>query len=162
VKRLLDGSFLCSNNLLLSKSSKHGDLKILSSIKIGSDLVSQFTSGHFEIVLGDSGSWVHKRAVTVSRNIDELVVSSSDVGDIHVVSRRGQIFVLLASEDVDTNHVDFGVSVLTGLGSAHFHNFAWVPLDDNVASLSQSRALLWVGLGSSRVCLAFKFFISHR
>lgn len=57
------------------------------------------------------------------------------------MGRRAQIFVLLAGEDVDGDQVDLGVTVLAGLGGGHVDNLAWTALDDDVAVLSQGRAL---------------------
>ena len=52
-----------------------------------------------------------------------------------------EFFKLLASEDVDGNQVDFGVTMLASLGGRHVDNLAWTVLDDNETVLSQSRAL---------------------
>jgi hypothetical protein len=52
-----------------------------------------------------------------------------------------KIFVLLASEDVDGDQVDLGVTVLAGLGGGHVDNLAWAALDDDVTVLPQSGAL---------------------
>ena len=37
---------------------------------------------------------------------------------------RTNILELFAGEDVEGDEMDFGVSVLPGLGSRHFHDFA--------------------------------------
>jgi hypothetical protein len=52
-----------------------------------------------------------------------------------------QVFELLASEDVEGDQVDLGVTVLAGLGGGHLDNLAGTVLDDNVTVLAQSRAL---------------------
>ena len=57
----------------------------------------------------------------------------------------GQIFELLASEDVQSDDVDLGVTVLSGLGGRHVDDLAGTALDDNVTVLAQSRALHGVG-----------------
>lgn len=71
----------------------------------------------------------------------ELVFLSADVGDIHVVSRWGEIFELLAGEDVDGDDVDLGVTVLASLGGGHLNDLAWSLVDDDEAVLSEGRAL---------------------
>lgn len=45
-----------------------------------------------------------------------MVISTLDVGDLNVVGRAEKFFVLLASEDINTSHVDLSVTVLAGLG----------------------------------------------
>lgn len=52
-------------------------------------------------------------------NVDELVFSPGNVGDVHVVGGRRDILQLLASEDVNGDQVDLGVTVLSSLGSRH-------------------------------------------
>lgn len=71
----------------------------------------------------------------------QLVLLAGDVGDVHVVGGRRQIFQLLASEDINGDNVDLGVTVLASLGGGHFDNLAGTALDDNVTVLSQSGAL---------------------
>ena len=57
----------------------------------------------------------------------------------------GEIFELLAGEDVDGDKVDLGVTVLASLGGGHVDDLAGTVLDDDVAVLPQSRALHGVG-----------------
>ena len=71
----------------------------------------------------------------------QLVLATRDVGDVHVVSRGRKILVLLASEDVGSNEMDLGVTVLSGLGGGHVDDLARAVLDDNMAVLSQGRTL---------------------
>ena len=52
---------------------------------------------------------------------------------------------LLASEDVDGDKVNLGVTVLAGLGGGHLDNLAGTVLDDDEAVLPQGRALHGVG-----------------
>lgn len=75
----------------------------------------------------------------------KLVLTTGDVGDIHVVSGGGKIFVLLGSEDVNGDKVDLGVTVLASLGGGHVDNLAGAALDHDEAVLAQSRALHGVG-----------------
>lgn len=53
----------------------------------------------------------------------------------------GEILELLASEDVDGNQVNLGVTVLSSLGGRHVDNLARAALDNDMAVLTQSRAL---------------------
>ena len=65
----------------------------------------------------------------------ELVFSTGDVGDVHVVGRWTQVLKLLLSENVDGNQVNLCVTVLAGLGGTHFNNLAGPALDDNVTGM---------------------------
>lgn len=62
-----------------------------------------------------------------------------------------EIFQLLAGEDIDGHEMDFGVAMLAGLGSAHFHNFAWAVFDDDETVLPQRRALHRIGKRSASI-----------
>lgn len=84
-------------------------------------------------------------------NAYELVFAADNVGDIHVVGGWAQIFQLLASEDVDSNEMDLGVTVLAGLGGGHLDDLAWTALDDDEAVLSQGRTLHRVGGGGTGI-----------
>ena len=61
------------------------------------------------------------------------------------MGRGGEIFILLASEDIGSNKMDLGVTVLASLGGGHVDNLAGAVLDDNESVLAQSRALHGVG-----------------
>jgi hypothetical protein len=137
------------------------------------DLLTNLTVGHADIVLGVTVV-VHEgeeaivrdvelqQCVSISRSIllsfiflkffipglgstYKLVLTTGDVGDIHVVSGGGKIFVLLGSEDVNGDKVDLGVTVLASLGGGHVDNLAGAALDHDEAVLAQSRALHGVG-----------------
>lgn len=62
-----------------------------------------------------------------------------------------EILELLASEDVDSDQVDLGVTVLAGLGGRHVDDLAGTVLDHDVATLAESRALHGVGGGRTSV-----------
>jgi hypothetical protein len=81
----------------------------------------------------------------------EQVLLAADVGDIHVVSGRAKLFQLLASEDVNGDQVDLGVTVLARLGGGHLDNLAGAVLDDHETVLPQCRALHGVGRGSTGI-----------
>jgi hypothetical protein len=85
------------------------------------------------------------------RKTHELVLSTADVGDVHVVSGRAEIFQLLGGEDVDGDKMDLGVTVLASLGGGHLDNLARAVLDDDEAVLPQSRALHGVGGGGTGI-----------
>jgi len=58
-----------------------------------------------------------------------LVVLSLDERHIHVVGRGADIFILLARENINADHVNLSVSVLAGLRCGHFNNFAGARLE---------------------------------
>lgn len=71
----------------------------------------------------------------------KLVLAAGDVGDIHVVGGGAKLLKLLASEDVNGDQVDLGVTVLASLGGRHVDDLAGTALDDNEAVLPEGRAL---------------------
>ena len=54
---------------------------------------------------------------------------------------RRQIFKLLASEDVEGDQVDLGVTVLASLGGGHINDLARTVLNDDETVLTQRRTL---------------------
>ena len=80
-----------------------------------------------------------------ARRTYKLVLAAGDVGDIHVVGRGAEIFVLLAGEDVEGDQMDLGVTVLASLGSRHVDDLAGTALDDYETVLAQGRALHGIG-----------------
>jgi hypothetical protein len=79
----------------------------------------------------------------------QLVFTAFDVRNVHVVGRRREILELLASEDIDRDKVDLGVTVLASLGGRHVDDFARAALDHDVAVLPQGRALHGEGGGGT-------------
>ena len=63
----------------------------------------------------------------------------------------GQIFQLLAGEDVNGGQMNLGVTVLARLGSGHIDDLAWATFDDNVTVLSQGGTLHRKGGRGARI-----------
>jgi len=82
-----------------------------------------------------------------------------DVGHLHVVGGWADVLVFLGGEDIDTNQVNLGVTVLAGLGCGHLYNLAGTSLDDDEAVLPQSGALLGISLGSTGIGVLELFMI---
>jgi len=141
------GGLLDGKGVLLAHGGDDSDEDVLSVVKHLLDLVADLSLGDLYVVLGDTlvGHEVEEAVV----DVDELVFDTDDVGDIHVVGGRREIFELLVGEDVDGNQVDLCVSVLAGLGGRHVDNLARAALNDDVAVLSEGRALERVGERSS-------------
>lgn len=83
-----------------------------------------------ENLLIDSGSLPYK-----------LIFFAGDVGDIHIVRGWAKIFKLLASEDVNGDEMDFGVTVLSGLGGTHLNDLTRARFDNHEAVFAERRAL---------------------
>lgn len=70
-----------------------------------------------------------------------LVVLTNNSRDIHVVCGAAQLFVFLVGEDINTNKMDLGTTVLTSLRGAHVDNFARVLLNQHKTSFTKRGAL---------------------
>lgn len=129
------------DDLLLAASHEDNDLKILAVVEGGLDLANDLlvlavgTGGQVEVILGVTRVGEEGDGAIVTVDVEELVLSAGDVGDIHVVGGRAHIFVLLAGEDVVSHHVSLGVTVLSGLGSGEGHDLAWLALQKNEHAL---------------------------
>ena len=71
----------------------------------------------------------------------ELVFLARNVGDVHIVGGRAQVLELLAGEDVNSDKMNLGVTVLASLGGGHVDNLAGAVLDHDEAVLAEGRAL---------------------
>ena len=67
------------------------------------------------------------------------------------MSGRGEILKLLASENIDGDEMDLGVTMLASLRGRHLDNFAGTCFDDNETILPQRRALHRVGRRSTSI-----------
>lgn len=61
-----------------------------------------------------------------------LVVGTLHYRHVHVVSGGTDIFILLTTEQVNTNQVNFGMTVFASLGCGHLHNFAGTALQRRI------------------------------
>ena len=61
------------------------------------------------------------------------------------MGRWRKIFELLASEDVEGDKMNLGVTVFTSLGGGHVDDLAGAALDDDETVLSQGRTLHRIG-----------------
>jgi len=141
----LFGSLLGINGHLLTHGGKDNDVSIL--LLLLEELVNLLTNlsiRNLDVILG-LAIIGHQGKESIVRDIKELVLATSDVGNIHVVGGGAEFFKLLASEDIDGNKMDLGVAVLAGLGGGHVDDLAGAALDDNETVLPQGRALHRVG-----------------
>lgn len=118
-----------------------GDLDIVLGVTVILHEGKEAILGNVELKTNQSVR-IHKGTERATLRVTyELVFLAGDVGNVHVVGGRRQIFKLLASEDVESDHVDLGVTVLASLGGGHFNDLAGTVLNDNVAVLTQRRTL---------------------
>jgi hypothetical protein len=141
----LVGGLLGFHSALLAHGGENNNVGVLLLLleELG-DLLANLVVGKRDIVLGVTVIG-HEREETVVGDVEQLVLATRDVGDVHVVSRGRKILVLLASEDVGSNEMDLGVTVLSGLGGGHVDDLARAVLDHDETVLTQSRALHRVG-----------------
>ena len=67
------------------------------------------------------------------------------------MSGGAEIFQLFTSENINSNEMDFSMSVLAGLRGTHFNDFARAVLDTNEAVLAERRTLHRIGGRGARV-----------
>lgn len=75
----------------------------------------------------------------------ELIFLADYVRDIHIVGRGTEILQFLAGENIDSDKMDLGVTVLSGLGGAHLHDLARAALDDDETVLAEGGTLHRIG-----------------
>lgn len=143
----LFGHLLVGEGVLLTHGRDDSDKEILTSIKVSLDLLANLRVGQLNIILGLT--IISDQGQETIINVDELVLLTDDIGDLHVVGRGRDVFVLLAGEDVDTNEIDLGRAVLAGLGGAHVDDLAGTAADQDEAILAESGALEGEGHGGT-------------
>lgn len=145
------GSLLGLNGGLLTHGSENDDVGVLllvleELLNLGANLAL----GALDVVL-HGAVLSHEGEETIVLDVEKLVLATGDVGDVHVVGGRGQLLKLLASEDVDGDQVDLGVTVLASLGGGHVDDLARAALDDDVTVLAESGTLHGEGGRGTRV-----------
>ncbi len=99
VSRLLVTSgFLEGHGLLFTHGRDDCHEKVLSVLKGSLNVLAQITLGYLDVVLGRS-ILSHEVEETII-DVHELQFNTVDIGDIHVVGGGGDIFELLAGEDL--------------------------------------------------------------
>jgi len=134
-------SLLGFNSSLLTHSREDNNVGIL--LISGEELINllaNFSIRNLNIVLGLTIIG-HQGEESIIGNIEQLVFLASNIGNVHVVGGGAKFFEFLASEDIDSNKMDLGVTVLASLGGGHVDDLARAVLDANEAVLSQGRAL---------------------
>ena len=85
------------------------------------------------------------------RQTYKLHFLAGHVRDVHVVGGRAQFFQLFAGEDIQSNKVDLGVTVLSGLGGGHVNDLTGAVLDHNETILAESGTLHGEGGGGTGI-----------
>lgn len=135
--QLLD--FLDGNDLLSVEGMEDGEKEVLALVEVLLSLLVDVVSLKVKReVRAGFVLLVHESDETFLINVNELVILAGDNRGRHVVRRRGDILILPTSEDVDTNNIGLGVTVLAGLGGGILNNLAREALDDDMGTLLQS------------------------
>jgi hypothetical protein len=139
------GSLLGVHGELFAHGSQDNDVGVLlfGAEKL-LNLFANLAFGHLDIILG--GTIVgHEGQETIVSDVEQLVFTTDDVGDVHVVGGWAEIFQLFAGEDIEGNQMDLGVTVLSSLRGRHVDDLAWAVLDDDETVLSQGGTLERIG-----------------
>jgi len=145
------------DDLLLGHGGQDGDQDRVTVVEGGDDLLGSLLVvtvgplGQVQVVLGVTVLQQDGDGTSLFIAIDQLVLGTSDVRDLHVVGRRGHILDLLVSEDIDTGDGALGVTVLTGLGGGDLDQLARETLQHSVATLTKGTGLLRVGEGGTGI-----------
>jgi len=78
---------------------------------------------------------------SIISDIKAGIVGFGDNDFQHIVGGGLELLVFLSGEDINTNEFDLGVTVLSGLGSSHFHDLARLALKKNARTLSEGGSL---------------------
>jgi len=139
----LVGRFFEADSSLLTHGSDNRNHKLLSVFESAFDLFAEIVVSQLDILFSGTIGQEHVKEAVI--DVHETVFITGDVGDIHIMGRRGDIFELLAGKDIDGDEVNFCVTVLARLGGGHVNDLAGPALDHDVSVLPESRALHRVG-----------------
>ena len=131
---------LVLDGLLFTHRTNDGDEYLLALFVIFLNRFSNVTLRNFDIAL-EGAIRSHQVHETITLNVDKLVFIAADVGNVHVVGGGRDIFQLFAGENVNSNKVNLGVTMLSSLGSGHINDFARAAFDNNVSVFPKCRAL---------------------
>jgi len=160
-QHLLGGDWLDGEWHFLAQSLEDGDHHLVASLELLLDLFEELWVVVAVEIVSHITRVVHEGKVTLLGDIDQVVLDSGHVWYFHVMSGWRHILVLLAIENIDSGHVNLGVTVLASLRGRHIHDLARVALEHRVAVLSQSTALDWVGEGTSGTGSFEGFVVRH-
>lgn len=146
-----------SSDALSIHSLGNSDVNVLSVIESLADLDAKIGVGgvlvrRLQVLTGLTGVLIKEGGEAILRDISQHVNNGGNDGSLHVSGRRGDLFVLLSSEDINTSDVRLSVTVLSGLGGGHLDDLAWEALEkDNLALLHLTSAD-GLGLGGISSC----------
>jgi hypothetical protein len=101
----------------VAHGTQHRHSKGLAGLELSLDLSGEVIRVIRELhILAEVAFLVHQGHEIIGTDVHEGVLLSNDVGDVGGVGGRNDIFVLLASEDINGSEVALGVSVLSSLG----------------------------------------------
>lgn len=102
-------------SIFFTHSTHDRHLHVFTCIVFSFYFFAQFTFWQLK-VLTDFTGFCQQGEVPIL-NAYELIIISLNIWNIHVVSRRANIFIFFASENINSNKVYLGMTMLSSLGS---------------------------------------------
>lgn len=134
----------------MREQKQHTHQQFLAAVELDAQLAAQLTVGQLQI-LAQITAIGHQRQIAIVGDIGQLVVFALNVRHVHVVRGRTDILVLFAIENINTNHVHLGVTVLARLRCGHLDDLARTGLQHDEAVLAQGGALHRERAGRTRI-----------
>jgi len=133
---LVDGGVdLGGDDALFRTGGEASHQNILLLVDSRLNLFTDIVFGALKVVPG-LAVVIHEGEETIV-HADQLVVFALHVGHLHVVGGGADVLKLFAGEDVESHHVNLGVTVFPGLGGGHLHDLAGPVLDHNETSFAK-------------------------
>jgi hypothetical protein len=127
------GILLQGDDLIVTHGTHHTNTVGLARLESCLDFTGKGIRVIRELhVLAHVAFLIHEGGVAIGRDIHQGILLAHDVGDVGSVSGGDDIFVLLASENINSGEVALGVAVLASLGSGHSRHLARMLLDTDV------------------------------
>merc|ERR1719494_1288847 len=113
IKNLFRHNF-SSNGFLFADGHENCYQKLFTTMKLLCDVFSEVPFWYFQVLFHFT-IFIHKFEKAIV-NVDQLVVLSRYIWYIHIVSRGANIFQLFSSENIESDQMDFSMSMLSCLG----------------------------------------------
>merc|ERR1719493_636084 len=138
----------------MTHSSPQAESTVTKISFIGNGIPDFFTnsiifSGTLKIISGITTVVHQGEEIVVHSN--KLVVFALDIRHFHVVGGWANILKFLSCENIESDKMDFGVAVLSGLRGGHLNDLAGAVLDHDESSFAESRALHGEGGGGPSI-----------
>ncbi len=130
--------FLDTDDLIVTHSRKDGDRvgNITSILELLSNFATKVIWVLWELdIFTGFAALIHQGDESIFRDINQGIFLILDERNISVVGGRNDIFVLLASENINCSKVALSVTVFASLGSGNSSNFARESFDADIAEI---------------------------